>query len=104
VDWPQLLNEIEQRLNPIHNEVFTKYRLGYYWSTYQSEWASDVVFREAATLRRLQPRLPRHGMTALGCTDVMRDCRLRATPEQCWGPASNSLEFTAGCRRWRWRS
>jgi len=31
-----------------------------------------VVFREAATLRRLQPRLMRHGMTALGSTDVMR--------------------------------
>ncbi len=72
VDWPQLLNEIAQQLNPIHNEVFAKYPLGYYWSTYQSEWASDVVFREAATLRRLQPRLLRHGMTALGCTDVMR--------------------------------
>ncbi len=72
VDWPQLLNEIAQQLNPIHNEVFAKYRLGYYWSTYQSEWASDVVFREAAALRRLQPRLLRHGLTALGCTDVMR--------------------------------
>ena len=72
VDWPQLLGEIAGQLHPLHEEVFAKYPLSYYWSTYQSEWASDVVFREAATLRRLHPRLLRHGMTALGSTDVMR--------------------------------
>jgi hypothetical protein len=72
VDWPRLLDEIAGQLNPIHDEVFAKYPLDYYWTTHQSEWASDVVFREAATLRRLQPRLMRHGMTALGSMDVMR--------------------------------
>ncbi|MBZ5626424.1 MAG: hypothetical protein LAQ69_48245, partial [Acidobacteriia bacterium] len=71
-DWPQVLGAIVGQLNPIHEEVFAKYPLSYYWSTYQSEWASDVVFREAAELRRLHPRLLRHGMTALGSTDVMR--------------------------------
>lgn len=72
VNWPGLLDGIAGQLNPIHDEVFAKYALSYYWSTYQSEWASDVVFREAATLRRLHPRLLRHGMTTLGSTDVMR--------------------------------
>jgi hypothetical protein len=72
VEWPRLLDGVASQLNPIHDEVFAKYALSYYWSTYQSEWASDVVFREAATLRRLHPRLLRHGMTALGSTDVMR--------------------------------
>ena len=71
-DWPQLLTAVAGQLNPIHEQVFAKYPLSYYWSTYQSEWASDVMFREAAELRRLHPRLLRHGMTALGCTDVMR--------------------------------
>lgn len=71
-DWPQLLGAIAGQLHPLHEEVFAKYPLHYYWSTYQSEWASDVVFREAATLRRLHPRLLRHGMTALASTDVMR--------------------------------
>jgi hypothetical protein len=31
-----------------------------------------VAFREAATLRRLHPRLVRHGRTALASTEVMR--------------------------------
>jgi hypothetical protein len=72
VDWPHWRNEIADQLNPMHAEVFAKYPLSYYWSTYLSEWASDVVFREADALRRLQPRWLRHGMTALGSTDVMR--------------------------------
>jgi hypothetical protein len=72
VDWPRLLDGIASQLNPIHDEMFAHYGLRYYWSTYPSEWASDVVFREAATLRRLPPRLVRHGRTALASTDVMR--------------------------------
>ncbi len=72
VDWPQLLQGIAGQLNPIQDELFAQYPLSYYWSTYQSEWTGDVAFRDAADLRALHPRLPRHGMTALSCTDVMR--------------------------------
>ena len=79
VEWPRLLDEIAGQLNPIHEEVFAEYPLNYYWSTHQSEWASDVVFREASALRRLQPRLVRHGITALGSTDVMRFLGKRIT-------------------------
>lgn len=44
----------------------------YYWSVEQSEWASDVMFRSAAALAALYPRLIRHGMQHLGSVDVMR--------------------------------
>jgi hypothetical protein len=42
------------------------------WSTYQSEWAIDLVFRDAADLRRLYPRLVHHGMMTFSSPDVMR--------------------------------
>ena len=70
--WPELLDGIAQQLNPIHGEIFQKYRVPYYWSTYQSEWAIDIVFRQAADLRRLYSRLIHHGMTSFSSTDVMR--------------------------------
>ena len=54
--WPKLLDGVAQQLNPVHGEIFQKHPVSYYWSTYQSEWAIDVVFREAADLRRLYPR------------------------------------------------
>jgi hypothetical protein len=50
--WPKLLNGIARQLNPIHAEIFRKHPISYYWSTYQHEWALDVVFHHAADLRR----------------------------------------------------
>jgi len=70
--WPKVLNPIARQLNPVHGEIFARYPMSYYWSAYQSEWAIDVVFRKAAELQRLYPRLVHHGMTTFGSTDVMR--------------------------------
>jgi hypothetical protein len=39
---------------------------------HQSEWAIDVVCREAAVLRWLFPRLVHHGITTFGSPDVLR--------------------------------
>jgi hypothetical protein len=71
-DWPEMLNAVAMQLNPIHQTIFDKHPVAYYWTTYQSEWAIDVVFREEADLKRLYPRMVLHGMTALGSADVMR--------------------------------
>jgi hypothetical protein len=71
-EWPPLLEAIAQQLNPIHPTIFEKYPMQYYWSTYQSEWAIDTVFPNAAALQRLYPRLVHHAVTTFGCTDVLR--------------------------------
>ena len=71
-NWPKLLDGVAKQLNPIHGEIFQKHPVSYYWSTYQSEWAIDIAFREAADLRRLYPRLVHHGMTTFSSPDVMR--------------------------------
>jgi hypothetical protein len=70
--WPKLLDGIARQLNPIHPGIFRQFPVRFYWSTYQSEWATDVVFREAASLRRLFPRLVHHGITTFASSDVMR--------------------------------
>jgi hypothetical protein len=46
--------------------------VGYYWTAYQTEWATDIVFREADFLKRLMPLLVRHGMLSFSSADVMR--------------------------------
>lgn len=71
-NWPRLLDGIAQQLNPAHREIFQRHPVSYYWSTYQSEWAIDIAFREAAELRRPYPRLAHHGMTTFSSPDVMR--------------------------------
>jgi len=72
VDWPGLLDGVAQTLNPVHDQIFRAHPTAYYWSTYQSEWAIDIIFRKAAELRRLYPRLLQHAMTTFGSTDIMR--------------------------------
>jgi hypothetical protein len=71
-EWPKVLQPIAQQLNPLHQVIFEKYPMQYYWSTYQSEWAIDAVFQDAAELRRLYPRLLHHAVTTFGCSDVLR--------------------------------
>lgn len=71
-NWPEQLQQIAHRLNPIHQEIFRRYRVSYYWSTHQSEWAIDLRFRRSEDLKRLYPLLVRHGMTTFGSGDVLR--------------------------------
>jgi hypothetical protein len=71
-NWPKLLDGIARQLNPAHGKIFRNYPVSYYWSTYQSEWAIDIAFRQAAELRRLYPRLVHHGITTFSSPNVMR--------------------------------
>ena len=72
MNWPCLLDGIAAQINPELQQILGKWEARYYWSTYQCEWATDVVFPEGVRLRRLYERMVRHSMTALSCTDVMR--------------------------------
>jgi hypothetical protein len=72
VNWTELLNGFAGQLNPLHDALFERFPASYYWTAYQTEWAADIVFREADFLRRLMPLLVRHGMLSFSSTDVMR--------------------------------
>ena len=71
-DWPALLDGISRSLNPAHRRMFARFPMDYYWSTYQSEWATDIMFRDPAVLARLYPKLVHHGLTTFLSADVMR--------------------------------
>ena len=71
-DWPTLLDEIARSLNPQHDTMFADFPVQYYWSTYQSEWATDIMFRDPAALARLYPKLVQHSLTTFLSPDVMR--------------------------------
>jgi hypothetical protein len=70
--WPDLLNDIARSLNPLHQAMFQSFPVEYYWSTFQSEWASEILFRNAATRARLYPKLVQHGLLTFLSPDVMR--------------------------------
>jgi hypothetical protein len=72
MNWAGLLDGFARQLNPVHEDIFEPYPVSYYWTCYQSEWATDIVFREADFLKRLMPLLVRHGMLDFSSPDVMR--------------------------------
>jgi hypothetical protein len=70
--WSVILNKISGQLNPIHNELFDQFPAMYYWSVYQSEWATDIMFKSPDRLAKIYPQLLRHAMTTFQSPDVMR--------------------------------
>jgi len=70
--WPDLLNDIARTLNPAHAAMFQAFPVEYYWSTHQSEWATDIMFRDARSLAALYPNLVHHAMTTFQSPDVLR--------------------------------
>jgi len=72
INWTELLKNFAGQLNPLHECLFQDYPIDYYWTCYQSEWATDVVFAQSEFLKRLMPLLVRHGMLSFSSADVMR--------------------------------
>jgi hypothetical protein len=70
--WPTALTRIARWLNPLHEEIFAAAPMDYYWSAYQTEWATDVMFRDPAALASLYPALLRHAIDHFKSPDVMR--------------------------------
>lgn len=71
VNWPRLLAEFGHTMNPLLGELFDGFPVGYYWSVHQSEWATDICFRNAAELKRLVPILLRHAMLNLRSEQIL---------------------------------
>jgi hypothetical protein len=71
-NWAKLCDGLAEQLNPIHESVFEQYSASYYWTCHQSEWATDIVFRDAAFLKRLMRILVPHGMLSFSSRDVLR--------------------------------
>ena len=71
-NWACSLEAIRKLIHPLHEQIFAPAPLSYYWSVYQSEWATDLLFNRPAALASLYPRLYRHAMLHFQSQDVMR--------------------------------
>ncbi len=71
-DWPRALHAIARSLNPAHRTIFKHSPMDYYWTAYQTEWATDVMFRDPRSLADIYPALTRHAMLHFQSPDVMR--------------------------------
>jgi hypothetical protein len=98
IEWAPALDRIALRLDPAHPELFGNDALGYYWSVYQSEWATDVMFRSPRALAEVYSALVLHGITTFGSTDVMRFLGRRVRADFSGEIVSDFKERVEGAR------
>ncbi len=70
--WVRVLDAWARRINPLLDRRTGLKLNGYYWSVRQSEYATDVLFRDAASLQAVYPKLLDHAITQFGSEDVLR--------------------------------
>lgn len=70
--WARILEDFVTRANPALADVMGAASCAYYWTIHQSEWATDIMFRDASVLSSCYPDLVRHAMTDFDSNDVMR--------------------------------
>jgi len=68
--WQSILWLFARRVNPLLKTLL--HGMDYYWVTDQSEYATDVVFKDKASLKDLYKRLHRHVTVCFGPEDVLR--------------------------------
>lgn len=71
-DWPRLLNGVLKQCHPLHEEICRPIRQQYYWSASETEYATDLLFKDPEQLAELYPRFVHHGISSFCSPDVMR--------------------------------
>lgn len=80
--WPATLDALIKRIHPLHEAIFQASPMHYWWVAYQTEWATDVLFEDAASLAAIYPALVRHAIDHFKSPDVLRF--LGRTERQAW--------------------
>src|SRR5215471_15918044 len=58
ISWPKAMARVRQRLNPAHAPMFGGFPASsYYWTRFQSEWATDVMFEKTSDLAAIYPAI-----------------------------------------------
>lgn len=90
-DWPKLLDGLLAAAHPLHAEIARPTGQSYYWTASQTEYATDVMFRDAGVLAALYPQWLHHGIRTFGSADVLRFLGRRC-PNNFTGEVTSTLK------------
>jgi hypothetical protein len=71
-DWTKFLKALARRLNPLLRPSSGLSLHGYYWTWRQGEYATDILFKDAAGLKEVYPSLVHHALRTFSCRDSLR--------------------------------
>jgi hypothetical protein len=72
LNWPRTLDRYAHKANVLLLGSSGLDLWGYYWTIRESEYATDVMFKDADKLKSIYPNLVDHAMKRLDSRDVMR--------------------------------
>jgi hypothetical protein len=70
--WDRLLDPLIAQYHPTHDALRQVMPVDYYWTVAESEYATDVMFRDRAALQRIYPALVHHSVMSFGAEQVLR--------------------------------
>jgi hypothetical protein len=69
--WSTLLDPLVAQLHPTHQLLHAILPVDYYWTIAESEHATDVMFRDRASLAAVYPPLVHHSVMSFGAEQVL---------------------------------
>lgn len=81
INWSKHCNDLIRQWHPLHQEIVRP--IGgqqYYWTATETEYASDVMFRDRQSLQRIFPDLVHHGICTFSAARVLRFLGKRPAP------------------------
>ena len=70
--WSENLNLILRENHPLSEEISRPLKLSYYWSADETEYATDILFKDSAALAAVYPGLVHHAISSFSSPDVLR--------------------------------
>jgi len=101
-NWCSFLNALARRVNPWASSSNPLDLHGYYWTLRESEYATDVMFRDDASLAAIYPALVSHAISQFDCHDVMRFLGRRTNSRFSGEASSNVKHRIEGVRVKHW--
>lgn len=71
-NWAAMLDGLLDQAHPLHEEIGRPFHQPYYWSASQTEYATDVLFKNAAALAQWYRPFLHHGISTFKSVDVLR--------------------------------
>jgi len=100
--WDRLLKALARRVNPLVGWSSRLDLRPYYWSVRESEYATDVMFKDAAALQRIYPALTEHAIKRLGSRDLLRFLGRRVNSRFAGEVSGSYLQRDEGLRVKHW--
>jgi hypothetical protein len=100
--WERLLGVLARRVNPLIGGSEGLDLPPYYWSFRESEYATDILFKDAQALQRVYPALLDHAIKRFGSKDVLRFLGRRVTRAFAGEASASYLERMEGIRVKHW--